>query len=171
MPRVNHVKKALKDNRVVKKGEPYYWWKIKTGPASGIRMLSATYPRQSQLTRSDYLSAIYSVQENFEDRVIDADDDFQAVIDEIRDEVQEILDETQGKFDNMPEGLQQGDTGQLLEERIGTLENVVSELEGIDVPDFNEIDEDDDVGDKEGEKDSRLQQLRDDIDNALSQLE
>lgn len=59
--------------------------------------------------------------------------------DDIVSEVESLKDETQGNFDNMPEGLQQGDSGQLLEQRVSTLEEFQSELEGLDIPD----DEDD----------------------------
>jgi len=59
MPRVNHVKKARKDNPVCKKGESYYWWKFRFGG----KKYSLTYPKQSQLTQSPYLSVIYDCQD------------------------------------------------------------------------------------------------------------
>jgi len=43
-----------------------------------------------------------------------------------------IRDDTQGKYDNMPEPLQQGDTGQLLKNRVSEIEQMISDLEGID---------------------------------------
>ncbi len=55
MPRVTHVKKARKDNPVCKAGESYYWWKFRFGG----KHFSLTYPKQSQLTQSPYLSVIY----------------------------------------------------------------------------------------------------------------
>ena len=39
----------------------------------------------------------------------------------------------------MPEGLQEGDTGQLIQERIDTLSDVISELESIDYESIKEI--------------------------------
>lgn len=63
MPRVHHVKKAMKDNRVCKKGESYYWWKFRYGG----KQYSKTYPRASQLTQSDKLGRIYSAQEAVQD--------------------------------------------------------------------------------------------------------
>lgn len=44
----------------------------------------------------------------------------------------------------MPEGLQMGDTGQMLEERVGELETVIGELEQLDEPEETEHDEEDD---------------------------
>lgn len=55
MPRVHQVKKARKDNPVCKRGESYYWWKFRNGG----KHFSLTYPKQSQLTQSPYLSVIY----------------------------------------------------------------------------------------------------------------
>lgn len=48
----------------------------------------------------------------------------------------------------MPEGLQQGDTGQLLQERIDGLDSLISELDGVD---FTEPDEDENKDDADGD--------------------
>jgi hypothetical protein len=141
MPKVHFVKSARKDNSVVSKGEPYYWWKIKTGPVSGIKCVSKNRPRPSQLTRSSFYSAVYSAQESFEDQEFNAESCFETARDEVRDALQEILDETQEKLDNMPEGLQQGSTGELLQERINMLESAIGDTENVDIPDFDETDE------------------------------
>ena len=47
--------------------------------------------------------------------------------------IEEIRDYTQDSLDNMPESLQEGDIGQMLQERIDCLEGVISDLESIDV--------------------------------------
>lgn len=126
MPRVHFVKKARKKNPAVEKGQSYYWWKFRRG---GMHF-SATPPKQSQLTQSDFWSAVYALQEQY-DKVPESDD-LESTADEIKGELENIKDETQGKFDNMPEGLQQGDTGQLLEERVAALDEAISAIEGID---------------------------------------
>lgn len=46
---------------------------------------------------------------------------------------QEIADEEREKFDNMPEGLQQGDKAQAMEEAADALENAVSDLDNVDL--------------------------------------
>ena len=51
---------------------------------------------------------------------------------EIIAELTNIQDMCQGSLDNMPEGLQEGDTGQLIQERIDQLDDAMSELEAID---------------------------------------
>jgi len=50
MARANFVKKARKDNSVVKKGESYYWWKF----AYGSKQYSKEAPSRSQLTQSGF---------------------------------------------------------------------------------------------------------------------
>lgn len=67
MTKAHFVKKAAKDNPAVKKGEPYWWWKFMVGGRGGPKHYSATRPRPSQLTQSEFLSAIYSQQEDLED--------------------------------------------------------------------------------------------------------
>ncbi len=66
-------------------------------------------------------------------------DDLESQIDEIKDAAQNLMDDTQGKFDNLPEGFQQGDTGQLLEERVNALQDCIDNLDGISIDgDFDE---------------------------------
>ena len=64
MPRV-HTQKARKDypKEGIKKGDMYYKWSIKTGPASGINYRSLTLPKPSQLTGSSFMQEYYSIQE------------------------------------------------------------------------------------------------------------
>lgn len=45
------------------------------------------------------------------------------------DEAQEICEEEQDAFNNMPEGLQQGERGQLMEQAVTTIETAVEGLE------------------------------------------
>lgn len=138
MPKVHHVKKALKDNRVCKKGESYYWWKVKTGPASGIRRMSKTYPKSSQLTTSEFLGSVYSLQEEMADAKFDTIEDLQAAVEDWVSQIEEIRDNCQEKFDNMPEGLQQGETGQLLEERVSLMDDWANNLQGVDLEPEND---------------------------------
>ena len=53
-------------------------------------------------------------------------------VEEIISELEDIRDDLQDRLDNMPEGLQQGDTGQLLQDRIDNLESAIDELSSID---------------------------------------
>jgi DNA-directed RNA polymerase subunit RPC12/RpoP len=97
----------------------------------------------------------------------------------IADELETLRDNCQDNLDNMPEGLQEGDTGQLLQERIDCLDNVITELEGIDYDATKqEIECNTDREDDESEEDyeSRVasdveEAIIDEIDSALSQLD
>lgn len=135
MPRVHFVNKARKDNPAVKKGESYYWWEFRYGG----KRYSATHPRQSQLTQSEFLSQMYSFQEQLEDATSIED------IAGLPDEIRQLGEEQTEKKDNMPESLQYGPTGELLDERAEAMETWASELEDI-------INESDDADDEEREE-------------------
>lgn len=139
MTQVHNVKKAQKDypEQGIKKGEEYFWWSFRFGG----KHLSKTPPKPSQLTQSEYLQGIYEIQETIESLEAEDAEDLKSRIDEIIEQLGEIRDTCQGNLDNMPEQLQEGDTGQLLQERIETVEGAIEELEGIDVDD--DVDEDD----------------------------
>ncbi len=141
--RVHTVKKARKTHRGtgVKKGDTYYWWKFRYGPV--IR--SKTYPKRSQLTRSSFLSTLYSLQDDF---IVDPDN-LEGDRDDRVSEIEQLRDECQDSLDNMPEQLQENsESGQTLTERIEALNSWAEELEGIDC----EIDSDDE---NESEADQR----------------
>ena len=125
MPRV-HKRTARKDypENGIKKGDVYYNWTLKTGPRSSRTYRSLSPPKRHQLTSSEYLIEWYSINDDLEEFNDDAD-----ALREIIGRLEQLRDDTQEKFDNMPEGLQQGDTGQLLEERIEQCESLVSDLE------------------------------------------
>ena len=137
MPRVYYVKRARKKNQVADVGEPYYWWKFAFGP----KMFSKTPPKRSQLTRSEFLSNLYDLQDGLANRFTDLDtieDDIQELIDELND----MQDQCQDSLDNMPEHLQEtSEAGQTLQERIDNIDYWVNDLEQIDKdvdPDLSE---------------------------------
>lgn len=136
MPRVNYVKKARKDNPVCKAGESYYWWKFRYGG----KCYSLTPPKQSQLTQSPYLGAVYSMQETVEATKTDDWDAMAGLIEDIRGEIDSLRDETQCSLDSMPDSLQYGPTGELLQERVSALDSAESELDSIDEWDEDEPD-------------------------------
>lgn len=139
MTSVHHVKKARKDNEVVKAGEPYYWWKF--GPHFP-KQLSATPPKAWQLTTSPFLQTLYQIQEDISTAKVTTADDLAELISGWVGQIIELRDETEESLSNMPEGLQEGDTGQLLQERIDGLENWESELDGIDLEPPDDADDD-----------------------------
>ena len=127
MARAKFVKKARKDNPVCKKGESYYWWKFKFGSKN----YSKTQPRASQLTQSDFLSQIYGIDERISDMTIE--DDFESEIEEIKSDLENLQSECEEKRDNMPEQLQDAPTGELVQERYDSIEEMISELDNVDL--------------------------------------
>lgn len=157
MPKVTHVKKARKANKAqgIKKGDSYYWWSVMIG-GRGHKRYSLTKPKPSQLTNSEFWGAVYGIQEDAEANPPDFEN-FESQRDDIVSQLEGIRDETQDKFDNMPDGLQQGDTGQMLEERVSAIDDVISELEGIDL----DFDEDDVTFDKEEDRERAIEAAKD----------
>lgn len=130
MPRVHFVEKARKDNPVAKKGESYYWWQFRFGG----KRYSKTRPKPSQLTQSDFLSQAYEIQERIaEMSPLDFEDigDIECLIEEIVGDIENLGSEQEDKLSNMPDQLQDSDTGQLLQERIEAMENWASELQEV----------------------------------------
>lgn len=123
MPRV-YTQKAAKDYPAegITKGSMYYRWTVRTSPYSSREFKSATYPRPSQLNFG------------FRGQLGDIEQDMGKAQDpeelkSFAETLRELSEEQGEKFDNMPEGLQQGDTGQLLEERRDGLSEWADEVE------------------------------------------
>jgi PAS domain-containing protein len=122
MPKVTQVR-AAKDypDKGIKKGEQCYVWRIKLA-RGGMDCRSKTFPRPSQLNLG------------FAGQIGDIELDMgkSQDVDELRafaEQLRELGQEQQEKLDNMPEGLQQGDTGQLLQERADSCESWANEVE------------------------------------------
>lgn len=127
MPKLNHVAKARKDNPVVKKGEPYYWWKF----AFGAKQFSKNRPARSRLTQSEFFGQIWSLEDSFPDG-IDTTDGLKSAFDEFIGDLTTIMEETEEKKENMPESLQESPTGELLTERYEALEGWIGEIECLE---------------------------------------
>lgn len=130
MPRVHTVKKARKDypNQGIQKGDTYYWWEFRFGG----KVRSKTYPKPSQLTQSEFLGTLYDIEERLGDLTLD--DVEEGCLDDIISELENLRDETQDKWDNIPEQLQDtSDAGMLLQERVDSLEEFISDLENVDL--------------------------------------
>lgn len=132
MARATFVKKARKDNPVAKKGESYWWWAFMVGGRGGPKHYSKEQPRRSQLTQSSFLSTLWDIQDNASANTPDADD-LESERDSIVGDLNSLKDDTEGNLSNMPDGLQQGDTGQQMQTRIDSLDEAISTLEGLDL--------------------------------------
>jgi len=138
MPKINHVEKAQKDQGTcagcggeIKKGDPYKWIKFRFGGRK-VRCASCKF-KDSDLTQSEFLSQVYDLN----DRIVglsDLDnlDDLQSEVEDIASGYEALADECYEKKENMPEGLQQGSVGEMLEERSDGCREVADNLQGID---------------------------------------
>lgn len=135
MARVHHVKKAMKDipSIGVKKGEPYYWCKLKIGTP---KRLFKERPRRSQTTLSDFYSQLWDIEDDMSDFA--ADDTLPDNVSDVANRLRELGEECQDKLSNMPDSLQQGPSGEMLQERASACEAAADELEGIDFEDYSE---------------------------------
>ena len=195
MGKVSVIKKSRKEYRcsrcgkVIPVGSTYYKGEINFGPT--IVRCSDCKLESWEVTTSDYQLAVGEIVYRWEKNYGYSED----AIDNIVSDLQEIADDLQGRLDNMPEGLQEGDVGQLLQERIDALESAISELESIDVDSVKEdiatefseeylTDEErddepswDDIVIMKGEEAEKAmsemldESLTEDIDNALSGIE
>lgn len=127
-----------KDEILIAKGESYYWWQFKNGP----KHISKDRPKQSQLTQSNYLGQLYSIQEEMDEMICEDASDVESFVDSIKEQLESLKEETESSLENMPESLQSSPTGELLQERIDALDNAISEFDGIDF-DYEDPDEDD----------------------------
>lgn len=148
MPRVLH-RKAAKDypDAGITKGEMYYFCQMKTGPRSS-RIIRQKEPiKPSQLTTSAFKQAFFAAQEEWEKSEKDGDA-IRAACETIR----EAGEEARNSFDAMPDGLQQGDTGQLLENRADECDRIADELDTL-AGELDDLEEPEEVEEPDGDPD------------------
>ena len=141
MPRVTTVKKAQKAqgecgkcNAKIKEGDGYKWWKFRFGGRRVRCLKSECAPKPSDLTQSEFYGTLYDIQDSVETALDEFRNggepgDLASALNDAAGQLRDLGEECQGKLDNMPEGLQQGDTGQLLENRAQECESKADELE------------------------------------------
>ena len=145
--KLNFVAKARKDYPAhgIKKGESYFWWKFRFGG----KHFSKVRPPASQLINSPFLRSIAEAGESLDAASVTftEDHDFEQLatsLEEIAQTLRDLGEEAGSSFDNMPEGLQQGETGQLLEARRDRCDEIATELDdaATEIRDFGNEDED-----------------------------
>ncbi len=112
-------------------------------------MSTATYVVvASQLTQSAFLGQLYDIQERIEG--LDASASLQDEVPEIAESLRDLAQECEDNRSNMPDSLQDSDTGNLLEERAQACNDAADELEGIDLSDFEIAETKEECGDCDG---------------------
>ena len=156
MARLHFVKKARKDykDEGIKKGESYFWWKFRFGS----KQRQKTRPRQSQLTQSEFLGAIYDINDRLSDISSSNLEEAREERDSIVSELQDLASEQEDRQSNMPDSLQYSPTGEMLEERANYCNEFADELDGIDL----------DLEKEEGESDEDFESR---VEEAISELQ
>lgn len=133
------------DEILINVGESYYTWCF----YGGQPQYSKERPKPSQLTQNWFKQELYSIQEKIEEFEPEDVEDVATFIDEIRDDAESLRDECQEHLDNMPEQLQDSDSGQTLQERIDNLDSVIGDIDNFDSEFESEIEKEDDETDDE----------------------
>lgn len=161
--RINFVKSARKPQgncescgKPIEVKTPYKWVQARFGPKRS-RHEDCPGWRPSELTGSK-LATAYEGQEDAEDALdelklesyLDAPDslveDLQSISNDCAERYEECGQDYQDGLDNMPEGLQEGDVGQEMQQKIDALEEAASNLRDLELPDVpSRDDEDSDV--------------------------
>jgi len=179
MPRVNAVNKCRKSPGVCGKcgvkidvGQPYKYWAFMVGGRGGPKHIRCgkpeCAPKPADLTQSEFWSAVYSLQETAFDGKTPED---------LESQRDEVAGEQEDKLSNMPDGLQQGASGELLQERADACREAQSNLEGVDCSvDVEGEPEEPDAKDKEAHEqwekrhEEWLQEIRDELEAALNDI-
>lgn len=109
------------DHLLVEKGERYYRWKLYNGPLQ----ISISPPKRSQLTGSEFLGTVWDIEDDELSSFAGDPEDLEEIVERLT----ELRDECEEKRDNMPEGLYDSPTGELLGERYDYLEEMIGEIE------------------------------------------
>jgi hypothetical protein len=119
---------------VIEVGQPYLYWEFQYGPKRVRCTKVECAPKPQDLTQSEYMIRAYELDDELQlilNREVSSKDDAQTVASDLEafaDTIDEFAQEQRDKLDNMPEGLQQGNAGQLLEQRAGALEDSANEI-------------------------------------------
>ena len=101
MARAHFVAKARTDHPEggIKKGESYYWWAFMVGGRGGPKHYSKTPPRRSQLTQSEFYSALYEIEDSL--NALPADDGLGDAVASIVSDLENLAEETRTKKENI----------------------------------------------------------------------
>ena len=122
--------RCSKCGKVIPIGSPYYRGELNF--AHDIIRCSKCKLKPWEVTTSEYVLAVGPIVNEWRENYGVGED----TPEQIAAELESIRDDVQERLDNMPEGLQEGDIGQTLQERIDNLETAIDELYSIDIEDI-----------------------------------
>lgn len=139
--RVTHVSKSRKSpgkchkcGCTIHKGESYRWFQFAFSPKTIRCAKPECMPTRSDLTRSEFYRSLFAIEDAFSKamgagkQAVDPTIVASAARD-AAEELRNLASECEDKRSNMPEGLQDSDTGQLLETRAQECNDKADEIE------------------------------------------
>lgn len=123
-----------KCKKKIESGEEYYTWKLRYGTKQ-IRCKS--HPARPSEMTSGKLSGAYAAIEGAEEDCLAIRQgkleitELPAALNGCADECESVKDEYQDSFDNIPQGLQEGDVAQGIQEKIDALDTFVDNLRSV----------------------------------------
>lgn len=180
MPKVTQVKKARTDRGPcskcgceIKKGDAYLYWAFAFRPETRRCAKPECRPKPQDLTQSEFTIAVLNLQEETFDG--DTIEDLESAKDDMVSDLEALRDEQEEKKGNMPEGLQESSTGELLQERYDSLDECINTLEGVDIS-FEEPQRGKDTTDADWEEElatalkDRCQEIREELQSAVGEI-
>lgn len=96
------------------------------------------------MTNNWFKSELYSIAEKVEDCKCQDPDSLSEFVEEVKSEIESLRDEVQERLDNMPEQLQECASGEILQERIDNLDDIINEFDCLDLDFASELSEEND---------------------------
>jgi hypothetical protein len=162
---------------LIKKGEHYFRFKLTR--FSSVQMRCSLHrPTRQEMTTSDFWSQVYDLEDSISNLSAEEMESARDAIDPILSDIETLRDEQEEKLYNMPDQLQDSDTGQLLQERYDGMQEWYDELDGVDTDideglaeDYEEGDEKDLTEDelearkeeREEKREARLEEILDEL--------
>ncbi len=156
MAKVNRVNKSRKEKvcgrckQIIPVGSPYLYVDFYSG-RTAVRCTNCGF-KPSETTENPYLQRVYEIREDYEEKLNNCTgEDLESIKEDLISDLESLRDEVQERYDNIPEQLQDGDAGQLLQDRIDSVESAMSDIEGVEVQDFDSWRDDNGYGEDDFE--------------------
>lgn len=169
MARINTVNKSRKEQicgnckNIIPVGSRYYYIDFYSGRHS-VRCEKCGF-KPYETTENPYLQSLYQIQYDYSEKLDEATEEtLEDIVQDIVSDLENLRDEVQERFDNIPEQLQDGDAGSLLQERIDSLESAISDIENEDFTYFDDWREENGWGEDDFESWCEEQGYTDDVD-------